>query len=135
MQKNYLSKLGILTSIFYNCSLPETNQQLSDEKFISLKKDLKKLLSQNVLNNGHHQRQIHGMQNSIQDLKNDVSNLTQLLNSQKYVNSQLLQNIEKIQYQVDKLENLQETVKEIKTQVEALKDLQTTVIGIKEQVE
>lgn len=55
MQKNYLSQLGILTSIFCNCSLPETNQQLSDEKFISLKKDLKKLLSQNVLNNGHHQ--------------------------------------------------------------------------------
>lgn len=61
MQKNYLSKLGIITSIFCNCSLPETNQQLSDEKFIYLKKDLKKLLSQNVLNNGHHQRQIHGM--------------------------------------------------------------------------
>lgn len=75
----------------------------------------------------------------MQDLKNDVSNLTQLLNSPKYVNSQLLQNIEKnlktIQDQIDKLENLQGTVKEIEGKVDKLEKLPETVKGIQDQVD
>lgn len=72
------------------------------------------------------------MQNSIQNLKNDVSNLTQLLKFQKYVNSQLLQNIKTIQDQVDKLAKLPDTVQNISTQATTLVK---SVDGIKGQVD